>query len=173
MLLISKKKLRTEELKDTFVNLIKEHERLIFKVCHMYADNEADKQDLFQEILIQLWQGYPRFRGDAKFSTWLFQVAINTALSNLKKVKRAVKYENIDAVVPSISDTDYREEQERSEQLYNAIAHLNEIEKAIVMLYLENKTYEEMEDILGISSGALRVKMHRIKEKLRQLTKDN
>jgi RNA polymerase sigma factor (sigma-70 family) len=76
-------------------------------------------------------------------------------------------------VVPVISDTDYREEQERSEQLYQAIGHLNEIEKAIVMLYLENKTYEEMEDILGISSGALRVKMHRIKEKLKQLTKDN
>lgn len=173
MSLISKKKLRTEELKDTFIRLIKEHERLIFKICHLYVDNEADKRDLFQEILIQLWKGYPGFRGESKFSTWLYQVALNTAIGVLRKEKRTVKYEDIDMVDPVITDAGDQQEQERSEQLYQAIGLLNEIEKAIVMLYLENKTYEEMEDILGINSGALRVKMHRIKEKLRQLTKDN
>ena len=162
------------DLKDTFVKLIKEHERMIFKVCRLYAGNEADRQDLYQEILIQLWNAYPRFRGDAKFGTWLYQISINTAIAGFRKGKRSIQYQTFDGALPEVIDAgDAIEKEEQFQLLYKAIAQLNEIEKAIVMLYLEDKTYEEMEEILGISSGALRVKMHRIKEKLRQLTKQN
>lgn len=160
------------DLKDTFIEQVKAHERMIFKVCFMYAHNADDKQDLYQEIMVQLWNAYPRFRGEAKFGTWLYQIAINTAIAGFRKGKRTVQYESLD---PSLTETgdssSAQEEQERLDLLYKAIGHLNEIERAIVMLYLEDKTYEEMEDILGISNGALRVKMHRIKDKLRQLTK--
>jgi RNA polymerase sigma-70 factor, ECF subfamily len=126
---------------------------------------------LYQEIVVQLWYGYKTFRGEAKLSTWVYRVAINTAISCLRKKKDFIKsYQPND--LPSIQhDVPYEEEQ--LNELYRAIAKLNDIDKAIVMLYLDDKNYDEMEEILGISAGTLRVKMNRIKEKLRQLTKNN
>lgn len=137
----------------------------------MYADNAADRQDLYQEIVLQVWRSYQSFRGDAKFSTWLYQVALNTAISGLKKEKRSVLSTTTDGLLPDIADSDTDNTQ--LELLHTAISQLNEIEKAIVMLYLDNKSYDEMDDILGIPNGALRVKMTRIKEKLRTITKSN
>jgi RNA polymerase sigma-70 factor (ECF subfamily) len=157
-----------------FEKKVAEHELLLHKVCRMYAANHADRQDLFQEIVIQLWKGYPKFRGDSKFSTWLYRIAINTAITGLRRKKDFVdSYEpaNLPEVRPDDSGRENQEEQ--LGLLYAAIAQLNDIEKAIVMLYMEERTYEEMEDILGMSGGALRVKMVRIKDKLRQLTKNN
>lgn len=158
----------TDHLHDTFISLIRKHERMIYKICYLYADNETDRQDLYQEIVIQVWQGYQNFRGDAKFSTWLYRVALNTAIAGFKKEKRSVLVYT-DGALPDISDTDTGNE--RSELLNKAIGQLNDIEKALVMLYMDNKTYDEMESIMGISSGALRVKMTRIKEKLKTITK--
>ncbi|MCR8559024.1 sigma-70 family RNA polymerase sigma factor [Mucilaginibacter sp. BJC16-A38] len=156
----------------TFISLVKEHERIIFKVCYLYADNDADRQDLYQEIVIQVWKGYQKFRGDSKFSTWLYQVAINTAMTGFRKEKRSPLTRGPDGKVPDVADVNFGEQEtEQLEQLYSAINQLNDIEKALVMLYLDGKSYEEMENIMGITNGALRVKMTRIKEKLRQLTK--
>ena len=142
---------------------------MIRKVCFVYADNQTNRQDLYQEIVLQAWKSYQGFRGDAKFSTWLYQVAINTAIAGLRKDKRSVLKHTADGQLPEIADHDTDTGQ--LELLHNAIAQLNEIEKAIVMLYLDDKSYDEMQDILGIPNGALRVKMTRIKEKLRQITK--
>ena len=137
----------------------------------MYADNATDRQDLYQEIVLQVWRGYKSFRGDAKFSTWLYQVALNTAITGLRKEKRSVLSTTADGLLPDMADTDIDTTQ--LELLHTAINQLNEIEKAVVMLYLDNKSYDEMQDILGIPNGALRVKMTRIKEKLRTITKSN
>jgi RNA polymerase sigma-70 factor (ECF subfamily) len=137
----------------------------------MYADNAAGRQDLYQEIVLQVWRGYKSFRGEAKFSTWLYQVALNTAIAGLRKEKRSVLSTTADGLLPDITDTDADNTQ--LELLHTAINQLNEIEKAVVMLYLDNKNYDEMQDILGIPNGALRVKMTRIKEKLRTITKSN
>jgi RNA polymerase sigma-70 factor (ECF subfamily) len=159
---------RADHLHNTFIYLIHEHERMIYKICFLYADTKADRQDLYQEIVSQGWQGYQNFRGDAKFSTWLYRVALNTAIAGFRKEKRSVLVYT-DGSLPDISDTDTGNEQ--SELLNKAIGQLNDIEKALVMLYMDNKTYDEMENIMGISSGALRVKMTRIKEKLKTITK--
>jgi len=159
---------RADHLHNTFIDLIHEHERMIYKICFLYADTEADRQDLYQEIVSQVWQGYQNFRGDAKFSTWLYRVSLNTAIAGFRKEKRSVLIYT-DGALPDISDTDAGNEQ--SELLNRAIGRLNDIEKALVMLYMDNKTYDEMESIMGISSGALRVKMTRIKEKLKTITK--
>ncbi len=150
---------------------IKEHELLILKVCRIYARTEADRQDLFQEIVIQLWKAYPNFKGQSKFSTFLYRIAIYTAISGLRRQRDIIdtyEPENL----PHRSDDNTNAEDEQLAQLYKAIAQLGEIEKAIVMLYMEDKTYKEMEDILGVSEGSLRVKMTRIKDKLRELTKN-
>jgi len=138
----------------------------------MYAYSDADRQDLFQEIVIQLWQSYHKFRGEAKFSTWLYRVAINTAITGLRKKKDFITTTEPFSLPHLADDDSGKAEEERLRGMYDAISKLNDIEKAVVMLYMEERSYEEMQEILGISEGTLRVKMNRIREKLRQLTKN-
>lgn len=155
-----------------FEKRIQEHHLLIHKVCRIYAFTEADRQDLFQEIMIRLWKSYGSYRGLSQFSTWLYRVAINTAITGLRKQR-----DFITTCEPAVLPLDRADEQapeaEQWQLLQGAIAKLNDIEKAIVMLYMEDYSYEEMEPILGISQGALRVKMSRIKDKLRKLTQNH
>ncbi|WP_247236532.1 RNA polymerase sigma factor [Telluribacter sp. SYSU D00476] len=154
-----------------FERRISEYSAMIHKVCRMYAYTEADRQDLFQEIVIHLWKAYPKFRDESKFSTWLYRVALNTAVTGLRKQKKFITSYEAEHLPHHVADEKGAEE-EQWIQLYEAIAQLSEIEKAIVMLYMEGRNYDEMEEILGISQGTLRVKMTRIKDKLRQLTKN-
>lgn len=145
---------------------------MLNKVCNIYCDTAFDRQDLFQEIVIQAWKSYPKFRGDSKFSTWLYRIALNTAISDLRRQKRSVRPTEATELLTEIEDTQTHSlQEEQLQQLHAAIAQLTEVEKAIIMLYLEDKPYEEMEEILGINQNNLRVKMNRIKEKLRKLTK--
>ncbi|MGZ3837794.1 MAG: RNA polymerase sigma factor [Flavisolibacter sp.] len=156
-----------------FEQHIRQYERLLHKICRLYAFTSADRQDLFQEIVIQLWNSYPRFKGTSGFGTWLYRVAINTAISGLRKKKDFIRSWEPSSLPAYAAEEGSDPAEEQLEQLYRAIGALNGIEKAIVMLYMEEHSYVEMEDILGLSQGALRVKMNRIKEKLRQLTKNN
>lgn len=151
--------------------LINEHRPMLHKVCNVYCHSAADRQDLFQEIIIQSWKAYPKFRGDSKFSTWLYRIALNTAISDLRKQERRVKLAFPEQAPELSIDQSGEIKEEQLKNLYAAIAQLGEIEKAIVMLYLDDKSYDEMEEILGINQNNLRVKMNRIKEKLRKLTK--
>ena len=156
---------------DEFVKLINEHQALLYKVCNFYGHTEHDRQDLFQEIIIQSWKSYPKFRADAKFSTWLYRIALNTAISDIRKQKTKLVHVEPGQLPTEIEDIQYtKDRDERLQLLYIAINQLSQIEKAVVMLYLEDKSYEEIEDILGINQNNLRVKMNRIKEKLRKLT---
>jgi RNA polymerase sigma-70 factor (ECF subfamily) len=164
--------LQQQETEKQFVQHIKENELLIYKVCRIYTYTTADKEDLFQEIVIQLWNAYPKFRGESKFSTWLYRVAINTAISGLRKKKDLIESKEPGQLPELVSEKDEGNEEKLS-HLYKAIGQLNQVEKAIVMLFMEDRSYEEMEEVLGINQGTLRVKMNRIKEKLRQLTKNN
>jgi RNA polymerase sigma-70 factor (ECF subfamily) len=137
----------------------------------MYSNDPNTIQEMYQDIIIQLWKSYPKFRGESKFSTWLYRIAINTVLMSLSKPKRSIQISDIELQYVQVSyeeDTGLKEEQHQ--QLYVAIQQLNDVEKSVVMLYLEDKSYDEMEEILGISNATLRVKMNRIKDKLRTLT---
>lgn len=155
-----------------FEKLIKEHELLVYKVCRLYGHTEDDRKDLFQDIVVQLWKAYPSFRAEAKFSTWLYRIAINVAITQYRKQKNKFYTVDLEEQNITIPDQGYSTvKDEQFQEMYAAIEKLNDIEKAIVMLYLDDKSYDEMEDILGISNGNLRVKMNRIKEKLRQITK--
>lgn len=155
-----------------FEEHIKEYELLIFKVCRIYASTDADRQDLFQEILIQLWRSYPGFNGQSKLSTWVYRVALYTAIAGLRKQKNIIHYTQPENLPNATGEHGYdTAKDEQLSDLYKAIEQLNEIEKAIIMLYLEDKDYKEMEEILGINQGNLRVKMNRIKDKIKQITK--
>lgn len=165
--------LKNSELQKTFENLVKTNERLIYKICRLYGNSEDDRQDLYQDIVIQLWKAYPKFRGEAKLSTWLYRIGLNVAITQFRKQKKQIYATDIYTLNMDFpEDASHITETEQFKTMYAAIEKLNDIEKAIVMLYLDDKSYDEMEDILGISNGNLRVKMNRIKEKLRQLTKN-
>jgi RNA polymerase sigma-70 factor, ECF subfamily len=154
-----------------FVQLVNEHQALIHKVCNLYGHSMPDREDLFQEIVIQLWKAYPKFRGESKFSTWLYRIALNTAISGLRKQKNHITTFEPERLPVDIQEETYNlQREEQLQQMYAAIRQLSELERALVMLYLEDKSYDEMEDILGINQNNLRVKMNRIKEKLRKLT---
>ena len=155
-----------------FVQLLNQHQPLIYKVCNLYGQAITDREDLFQEIVVQLWKAYPKFRGESKFSTWMYRIALNTAISGLRRRKNHISSFEPEKLPTEIQDEIYNGEKEvQFIQMYTAIRQLSEIERALVMLYLEDRSYDEMEEILGINQNNLRVKMNRIKEKLRKLIK--
>jgi len=165
--------LQEPHAQEEFVKLVQEHRSMLYKVCRLYCFSDTDRQDLFQEMVIQLWKSWPHFRGESKFSTWLYRIALNTAISDLRKQRRRPSPIDVNEIPAPLQHVTWPgEEDQQLQQLYAAINRLSEIEKALVMLYLEDKTYEEMEDILGINQNNLRVKMNRIKEKLRKMTKE-
>jgi len=171
-LLYKYQKLENYNLQETFAKQLKTHELMVYKICRLYGKSEDDQKDLFQEIVIQLWKAFPKFRGESKFSTWLYRIGINVAITQYRKHRNRIYETDIESLKFELpADELSLEQEEQLQQMYSAISQLNDIEKAIVMLYLEDKSYDEMEEIMGISNGNLRVRMNRIKEKLRQITK--
>ena len=157
-------------LEDQFVGLLEEHQNIVHKVCRLYTNSQDQHNDLFQEITIQLWKAFPKFRGDAKFSTWMYRVALNTAITLYRKSKRSIQTQDYDSVMFKISSEEYDDTVEQQlKQMYTAIKKLNDIEKALVFLYLEDKNYREISDTLGITEVNARVKMNRVKGKLKKI----
>ena len=160
----------TKELEHSFVELLKENQNIVHKVCRLYTNNRDAHNDLFQEITIQLWKAYPKFRGDSKFSTWMYRVGLNTAITLYRKNKRRIQTTEFDALQFKIKAEEYDDtEEQQLKLLYSAIHELNDIEKALVFLYLEEKDYREISATLGISEVNARVKMNRVKTKLRTI----
>ena len=155
-----------------FIQLINTNRGLIYKVCNLYCHDVDDKKDLFQEIVMQLWTSYPNFRKEAKNTTWLYRVALNTAISNFRKESRKPEKSAISATELQIPDMNlHQPENDASGLLQQAIEKLSEIEKAIIMLYLEDKSYEDIAEIIGITHSNVGVRINRIKIKLEKLIK--
>ncbi len=159
-----------KELEHRFVNQLEENQNIVHKICRLYTNDSDAHNDLFQEITIQLWRAYPKFRGDSKFSTWMYRVALNTAITLYRKSKRTIKTQDYEGVSFKISSVPYDDTAEQQLKLmYSAVKDLNDIDKALVFLYLEDKNYKEISETLGITEVNARVKMNRIKEKLRTI----
>jgi RNA polymerase sigma-70 factor (ECF subfamily) len=159
-----------KELKNKFVKELQSNQGIIHKICRAYTNDEAHHKDLFQEISIQLFKAYPKFKGESKFSTWMYRVAINTAISLYRKSKRMVKTSPIYDNLKELEFNDYDDTKDKQvELLYKAIHKLNDIEKALVLMYLDNKAYIEISSTLGISQVNARVKMNRAKTKLKNI----
>jgi RNA polymerase sigma factor (sigma-70 family) len=160
----------TKELEQKFAKELEQHQNIIHKVCRSYTNNEAAHKDLFQEITIQLWKAYPKFRGESKFSTWMYRVAFNTAISLFRKTKRNVETTQIYDNLKELEYHDYDDSTDKQlKLLYEAIYSLNDIEKALALMYLEDKSYKEISKTLGISEVNARVKMNRTKTKLKNI----
>jgi RNA polymerase sigma-70 factor, ECF subfamily len=157
-------------IQQEFLQEIDAHKALVYKICRVYCREQQDHEDLFQEIIIQCWKAYPQFRRESKFSTWLYRIALNTAIAGLRKKKVSTAAYEPEKIEHSLAEESYEQEKEEQlKKLYSSLQQLSEVERALVMLYLEEKSYEEMEEILGISSGALRTKMSRVKDKLKKI----
>lgn len=153
-----------------FVLLVKEHQNIIHKIGNIYAQGQEDRDDLFQEVLLQAWRGIGSFRGEAKFSTWLYQVGLNTAISRLRKAKRRPNEQPLEGHFAHWSETPSYGDDPEVAALYRAIGELSKIDKAIVMLYLDDYDYKTVGEMLGISPNHVAVKMMRIKAKLKEMT---
>ncbi|WP_426062621.1 RNA polymerase sigma factor [Flavobacterium sp. DSP2-3-1] len=158
-----------EKREQEFLTKIEVHKGILHKVSKMYMDNRDDQQDLFQEIVCQLWKSYDTFRNESQFSTWMYRVAINTAIVFLKKEKRKVdKYQIAsENIKEETDDSEIKESQ--IEHFYKAIQKLEKIDKAIIFYQLEGFSHKEIGDNLGISEGNARVKLNRAKEKLKEI----
>lgn len=156
--------------KETFLRLINTHQGLIHKVCIMYENDRERRNDLFQEIVLQLWKSFPGFRGDAKITTWMYRIALNTAISAYRKQSRDVQTQDLDETHQNIGDVDaYEHNDENLRRLQWAIRQLSDIERAMIMMALDEVPYEEIAETMGITQNNVRVRMNRIREKLRKL----
>lgn len=154
----------------TFEHLIFEHQGLIHKICNIYGKSAADKEDLFQEITIQLWKSFSSFEHKSKFSTWLYRVALNTAITQKRKEKRKPVFSSLSEKEMRIPEINESVEEDLA-SLQHAIRQLKNVDRAIIFLYLEEKSYQEIADIIGITPKNVGVKIVRIKAKLLTILK--
>ena len=151
-----------------FIDILNNYRGLFYKVCNLYCSDPEDKKDLFQEIVIQIWKSMGSFRQESSLSTWMYRIALNTAITHFKKEKRAVSTVSLVGIeIPDINDGEHKEEMLK--QLFKAIEYLDKIDKSIILLYLEDKSYDEISDITGLSKSNVGVKLNRIKTKLSDL----
>jgi RNA polymerase sigma-70 factor (ECF subfamily) len=150
-----------------FTELVDQNRGIIYKVIRLYVRHEEDERDLFQEILFQAWRSFPRFRGQSKFSTWLYRVALNTVLTFKRRPQHVIPHEDLSGLrVEAEKNRD-----EEAEALYIAIRELNEIDRMIISLHLDGYENEEIADMSGLTKNHVAVKLHRIKESLTEKMK--
>lgn len=151
-----------------FLTRLKEHQKIIYKLVHLYATSEEDKKDLYQEILLQAWKTYSSFRGDAKFSTWLYRLCLNTIFTIQRKSNK-IEYTDTAVFEERLTTTSNADEKER---LYKAIRTLPETERAIISMHLDGYDNKEVSELLGITANLVGVKLHRAKQQLTILLKN-
>nr|WP_158961261.1 sigma-70 family RNA polymerase sigma factor [Myroides fluvii] len=161
------------KLEKEFLERINEHKGILFKVAKLYMDTKDDQEDLYQEMVCQLWKSYASFKGNSQFSTWMYRVSLNTAITYFKRdSKRSEHTNSLGLAEHQLRNEESDWEIERQiEYLYKAIHELNDVEKALIFLYLEGFSHDEIGQNLGISEGNARVKLNRTKNKLQEIIK--
>lgn len=160
-------------IEQKFLAFIRQYERVIYKVCYLYATKNASLGDLYQEVVLNLWKAYPNFRQECKVSTWIYRIALNTCISFIRKEK------NVPEIVTLTQETDWLAEEDDNEwkemirQLYRMIGRLGQLDKSIILLYLEEKNYEEIAEITGLTVTNVATKLSRIKDKLKKMNKED
>ena len=155
------------DLKDEFVELVTRYKDVIFKVCYIYAEKD-DIEDYYQEVLIQIWRSLPKFRGESKVTTWIYRISLNTCISHVRKNTKG-NINKVPLLDVNLWENDI-EKKQQVDEMYSLINKLNKLEKAVILLWLEDRDYEEIASIVGITKANVAVKINRIKEKLRKLS---
>lgn len=152
-----------------FLKVIHDYQKIIFKICKLYRDNKEDQEDLFQEIVYQLWKSYPGFNRESKVSSWIYRIALNTAIAIYRKSKISINY--YQEFPEHIHPSDKKAISENEERLFWSLRKLNDSEKAVIALYLEDFNYQEIAAITGLSESNVGVRLNRIKNKLKEILK--
>lgn len=161
-----------QNLETKFITLLEENQNIIHKICRLYTKSAAEHKDLFQEISIQLWKSFDCFEGKSKFSSWMYRVGLNTAITLYRKDKKRIDTYALNDEINRIEVDQYDPMiDEQLNWLYQKIEKFSEIDKALVLLYLEDKKYDEIAYTLGITAVNARVKMNRIKQRLKKMIK--
>ena len=160
-----------ENVEQEFLSVIREYERVIYKVCYLYTTPHATLNDLYQEVVLNIWNAFPIFRRECKISTWIYRIALNTCISFIRKEK------NIPEIVTLTQEADRSEEDDETQtmlqQHYRKINRLGQLEKSIILLYLEEKSYEDISEITGLTVTNVATKLNRIKDKLKKMNKED
>lgn len=152
-----------------FVSLLDANKGILYKVAHAYAREEEEVKDLIQEITIQVWQAFPRYKPAFKFSTWLYRIALNVAISNLRKEsKRKEIHQDFDEQIILKIPEEKSELDQSLKLLYQVISTLSSIDRALILLYFEEKTYSEIAEIIGISETNVATKLSRLKKTIKE-----
>ena len=157
-----------EQLELKFAKTIKEHKSTIYTVCYMFSNDEEEVADLFQETLINLWKGYARFRGDSEIKTWIYRVTLNTCIAAERKNTRKGETVPLDVNINLFDDS--AEDMKQPRMLQKRISRLGPFDRAIVLLWLEDLSYDEIGSIVGISAKNVSVRLFRIKEQLKKMS---
>lgn len=153
-------------MEQAFLKDIQQNQNIIYKVCNLYRNSHEDQEDLFQEIVYQLWKAYPGFKGNSKISTWVYRIALNTAIAAYRKPKLTITYpEQLPDQLQYVADYNSSENIER---LFSALRILSDAEKAVISLYLENFSYQEIAAITGLTESNVGARLNRIKNKLKE-----
>ncbi|WP_280744694.1 MULTISPECIES: sigma-70 family RNA polymerase sigma factor [unclassified Parabacteroides] len=158
----------TDDIKEAFLQMVQENERLIYKVCSFYVSEEYPMADLYQDVICNLWTGFPKFRSESSFSTWIYRIALNTCISGLRKVMKKPESIPVSALQEVLVEPENISEQLK--EMYRLIHQLKTMERAIVLLYLEEKSYQEIADITGLTVSNVATKLKRSKQKLREMS---
>ncbi|HLO54559.1 MAG TPA: sigma-70 family RNA polymerase sigma factor [Saprospiraceae bacterium] len=150
-----------------FLHTIKENEGIIYKLVNIYAEKDNDQQDLYQEIVYQLWKSHQSFKGNSDISTWIYKVALNTSLTHIKLKKKYTENNAIQNVEFQVEDTLDIHQENKISEMYQLIRTLNEIDKAIIFLFLEGKNHQEIAIIIGLSVSNIGTRINRIKQNLK------
>ena len=155
---------------DFYTSSILPYASIIIKICRAYTNSQEDFEDYYQEVCLQIWKSKDNFREESKWSTWIYRLSLNVCLTLLKKKKNNLQYFASDALPDQVSeDSSIFFADESLNQLYDAIRRLSEIDRAVILLYLEEKTYQEIADIIGTNPNNIGVRIKRIKERLKKL----
>ncbi|HZK61616.1 MAG TPA: RNA polymerase sigma factor [Anaerovoracaceae bacterium] len=157
-----------ESLKEEFLEILSNYQGILHKVNLIYFRNKSEREDNFQEIIYQLWKSFPKLQNKSSIGSWIYAVSINTSISRLKKVSRIEYREKLPELIDKFDLIEEMSYSETSRKLLQAIYNLNEIDKSIMLLYLEEKNYDEIAEILGISKSNVGVRINRAKEALKQ-----
>lgn len=155
-----------------FLGLIEEHKGILFKICKIYQDDADDRNDLLQEMTLQLWLAFESFRGESKFSSWMYRVALNTAIAFFKKQKRRPDDQPLHHDFDRADELSHAgEKEEKLAVFYRAVQQLGKVEKALIYLYMEDQPYADIASHLGITELNVRVRLNRVKNKLKEIIK--
>ncbi len=157
-----------ENRETEFEKLVRENKRRIYTVCYMFSDDKDEIDDLFQEVLINIWRGLESFKGDKYLGTWVWKVSLNTCINASRRKQREVKKIPLDVSINLYEDVDAESMQIR--QLHDRIGQLGYIDRSLVLLWLENLSYDEIGAILGISANNVAVRLVRVKDKLKKMS---